>query len=500
MKSKFITDPLIDIRLYPAPSFDPDMTEVTFPDMHANALLLLYFLVRNGFVDIPEQEYAKFALLYSRPDLHPVFYTENIAAATILSSESRLKQVIVEFNELLLHIKVVDKKRLIRLIGDELVDRGVNDYFVIKLIALLHAQGALFEIVASNHGLEFVDACEKFTANNNTFVVTKLDNQKFGNSMHALQRSIALGVVQAREILDFYNNVYTKHLKIVSYTLDYKANEIQIFSHAGLGFEQIQALSERLGVRWSMHCVLDMAKNIDLINWAFAKYVNENRVHELEFDKIFEEALDTEQWIPNQVIFNIVCNREYAHLQRTSDVFKVTFVHGHDSNDPDPAHVTLDSNLGKFNYYFGRYVCYSTSGRQVAVILDSWMAKLDDIASKAAALRLQGRNRAGNEAHQIYLDLSKKTMDLYPSSIREFSYQCYQLLIDAGKLLATDMGWGQFIIQAALCLKELANEPVCDNVSQTSNSFLFFKTVERCRGIENKLLSPMTPQDSFSQS
>ena len=500
MKSKFITDPLVDIRLCPAPSFDPDMTEVTFPDMHANALLLLYFLVRNGFVEISRQDYAKFALLYSRPELHPVFYKDNIAPATILSSESLLKQVFVEFKELLTHIKVVDKKRLIRLIGDELVDRGVNDYFVIKLIALLDEQGALFEIVASNHGLEFVDACEHFAANNNTFIVTKLDNLKFGNSMYALQRSITLGVVQAREVLDFYNNVYKKHLKIVSYTLDYKENDIQIFSHAGLGFEQIQALSERLGVRWSTHCVLDIAKNIDLINWAFSKYANDNKVHELEFDKIFEETLDTDKWIPNQVIFNIVCNREYAHLQRTSDVFKVTFVHGHDSNDPDPAHVTLDSNLGKFNYYFGQYDCYTTNGRQVAVILDTWMAKLDDIASKAVALRLQGRVRAGNETHQIYLDLSKKTMDLYPSSICEFYDQCYQLLIDAGKILAKDLEWRNCIIQAALCLKELVNEPVCENVSRTSNSFLFFKTIERCYGIENKPLSSMTPQDSFSLS
>ncbi len=89
MKTKRILDPNIDIRTFPEVTADFSMTDISMGDLHANALLFLNILVRQGIIDISPENYAKFAEIYTLPELQadywgteaPVFTAENKRSA-----------------------------------------------------------------------------------------------------------------------------------------------------------------------------------------------------------------------------------------------------------------------------------------------------------------------------------------------------------------------------------------------------------------------------------
>lgn len=481
MKCK-ATKSLVDIRLYPEPDVEQNMTEVTFGDLHANALLFLHSLVSQGFVEIPRKKYEQFAILYERDDLHPLIYHVVEIRASVLGRISLLYQVIAIFDELVKHITVVDKTRLIRLVGDELADRGVNDYFMIKLIELLHVQGARFEILLSNHGLEFIIACERFEKNNKQLKAPEITNVRYGHSLIALQATIASAAIKAEIVLDFYNNIYKKHLKILSYSLDINKNEIQIFSHAGIGFVEIASLAELLGVPCSMHCVADMAKSIDLINQEFITHVNEDKLHNLYFKEVMDEKTNQKTLARTRGISDIIWNRKYDHLQRHSMAFAVKFIHGHDSNnEQDPIHLTLNSELGKLTNYCGTFECYTTNGRNYAMILDNWISTLDDMSGKALQLYSEGEQERGKEAHNLYLTLSKKSLDLYPKNPEIFRQECHQALCEAHDRMGKYKNWTGLLLHQGMILDDLVKESACEYASQICKTSLFFKNIEQSR-------------------
>lgn len=70
------------------------------------------------------------------------------------------KECLIQFNTILDRI-VFEKGRMIRLLGDELADRGANDYFTLKLLEKLQLNKVPVEILLSNHSVEFIESYEK---------------------------------------------------------------------------------------------------------------------------------------------------------------------------------------------------------------------------------------------------------------------------------------------------------------------------------------------------
>lgn len=375
MQSKKIIKENIDIRDYPATEIDSSVTDTTIGDLHANALLFLNFLKAQGLVEFSEQDYQKFAELYTLPELQPHVNQWQEKCAPIFTYENendkqqkivQLKAIHEQFNLILKNLRVIDTRKLARLIGDDLVDRGISDYFMLKMFQKLHEQGANFEILLSNHGVEFVEACERFVENGNRFVAPRIANVRHGNSFVALQAAIDAGVVTHEEVLDIYNQVYKKHLKIISYSLDADANEIQVFSHAGIGLNHIKGLARKFGVAYSAKSAVDLAKTIDRINIKFAQKAQAGEIHTLYTNEMMYKGylggrdLNSE----DEVVAATVWGREYLQLVREAIGFKVTFIHGHDSDDPDQeSHVTLNEPLGQFDRYMGTMRLYATNGR-----------------------------------------------------------------------------------------------------------------------------------------
>ena len=114
--------------------------QLTIGDLHGNALKLIYFLVRQNVLVIEPENYAEIVVIYKKNELRKID--------------------LERFNSILTNI-IVQAVGTVRLIGDEVADRGTNDYFTLKLLNMLQSKGVPVEVLISNHGVEFVEACEK---------------------------------------------------------------------------------------------------------------------------------------------------------------------------------------------------------------------------------------------------------------------------------------------------------------------------------------------------
>ena len=132
--------------LYKYPSFsdhflDDAACEYTLPDLHGNALKLLNALIKIGIVTMPKYKYKKFVNFYFKDPLR------------------FKKKSLINLTKVIDCIKRSKKIGKLRFIGDELCDRGRNDYYTLLVIKRLSQIGIPCEFVLSNHSLEFIKVC-----------------------------------------------------------------------------------------------------------------------------------------------------------------------------------------------------------------------------------------------------------------------------------------------------------------------------------------------------
>ncbi|CAM2742766.1 Dot/Icm T4SS effector Wip [Legionella worsleiensis] len=317
------------IDIYTCPKAEPivDATELSVGDLHANAMLLLYFLVTNGVVKISATDYAQLKDIYLKREL-----TRNDVTA---------------FNSII-DALVIEAKPLIRLIGDEVCDRGENDYFIFKILDKLKKSGVAVEILLSNHGIEFLIPYEeqKHTLDVNNLFAPNINFGGQAQSMNNLRNSIECGIIRANEVNSLIKDSYLPCLKLISYTLS--GSVITIYSHAGVGLETIRALAEKFkdkGVVYQDDTAEQLAKTIEAINWVFAQHVRTGTVHTLPVD--LAKSCDFRDDPVNFLLWN----RDYTELSRNQEHngYTLFYVHGHDSGEKTHENiVNLDGYLGKF--------------------------------------------------------------------------------------------------------------------------------------------------------
>lgn len=142
---------LVNLSIHPAyqkngePSaiqtLPPPPTEVTIGDLHGNALKLIFVLIKEGVLDLPKDCYDYFVDIYNADPINKDkvnFFQQHILPYITLKPGAEITKI--------------------RLIGDELADRGGNDYFTLKILQKLKQllpRNAL-EIIISNHGTGFL--------------------------------------------------------------------------------------------------------------------------------------------------------------------------------------------------------------------------------------------------------------------------------------------------------------------------------------------------------
>lgn len=333
-----------DIEKKPPRKQHPNDTQLTIGDLHGNALKLLYILIRHGFFDLSNELYALFVHIYKKP------------------ADCLTRQDIDDFNVIIDSLEVLERRKLLRLIGDETADRGQNDYFTLKLIKKIVIEQIQLVILISNHGYDFIRSYERYIAMGNVFPSDL--KHGFSNSLNNLRTLIYKGIISNEEFLDLANEYYRPNLKLIDYSIDPLNNAITIFSHAIIGLDLIKSFCNFLGIAYKDNLIPDLAGTIDNLHSAFKERVNINGIHTLNRSWVTTDS--TLDLLRNNPLTYLMFNRDFRstpdHLMRPSFLddngAKIYFTHGHDPDAPSENHVfNLDQHniLGKSIAPCGEY-------------------------------------------------------------------------------------------------------------------------------------------------
>ncbi|HYF97695.1 MAG TPA: Dot/Icm T4SS effector Wip [Coxiellaceae bacterium] len=326
--------PILDLTHPPDPR-----NQLTIGDLHANALKLVHFLVTQHVLIVTEDQYAAFVRLYNKAyDLTPT------------------REDLDEFSYLLDSFIVnKDAAAVVRLIGDELADRGACDYFILKILRLLEDNGINVEILLSNHGAEFIYSYER----GKIFEVSRLQEGQAA-SMLRLDELIKARLVSYEEIDNLVKQTYKPLLRLLSYSLG-EDGGITLYSHAPIGLNKIGSLVDFLdrsyfsSIEYKDATASELAETIDRINVIF--YMN---IVELsQISGYFETLASCEA--PNcedNPLFYYAWNRDRHDLSRPAEHngYKLRYVNGHDlieaelkaAVEADSVHIyNLDNYSGK---------------------------------------------------------------------------------------------------------------------------------------------------------
>jgi hypothetical protein len=467
-------------------------TQITIGDLHANAMKLMFMLVKHGIAtNINEIDYNKLVQIYTT------------------DTKDLTKDVLAEFNKILANIKF-NSDSTIRLIGDELADRGNNDYFTLKILEKLNEHKVPVEIIVSNHGIEFIEAYEK----QKDFHPCMLSRHDHASSMEKLQFLVEKKIVTREEILKIVNEAYKPTLRAISYSLSEDNKKITIFSHAGIGLNTIKSLAQKLEVNYNDITAVDLAQTIDNINERFQKHVQNNTVNELYTRKNMEYGYSGYVDLSDAPFEFIMWNRLYDHINRPAvhSGYNVNFVHGHDDRDRNKDNIcNLDNLLGKLEHMNeGEYTALYSQTAEVAlvkkpiniekisaeqgdvknqekptVIAKSDMQKyfeiqLNQITNKQQDLAKRGHEKAAQCALTLHGELKNNLRKLYSNDINTqvFKKECTAAVNKARPELEKHRGWKQFLGNLALAIAGLGVLYVVAGLihKATTGNFLFFKT------------------------
>lgn len=442
-----------------------DATQITIGDLHANAMLFLYFLAEKGVIKISDAHYERLKNIYLK---NPTLSSERDESEVPLSQED-----ILEFNTIIDELEVGEKP-LVRLIGDEICDRGQNDYFIFKILNKLKKSGVPTEILLSNHGIEFLIPYENLSDDVSELGAPNINFFGQARSLNNMRMLIQEGLITREEVDELVKEVYGPNLKLISYSID--QNDITIYSHAGIDLETIRFMALKFrdfGVVYNDDSIEDLARTIDAINDVFAEHVKSGTVHKLPVNLTAPPNAEEDP-----VTFAL-WNREYSGLKRNKEHkgYNVFYVHGHDSQEPTHENIiNLDGVLAKGvaaneGEYHNRV--FETKGGPLSELKNglSGVQSLKEnprhkvVLKKIDTALTDLQNKIGKENHHHNTEALEQAVKLltalqyarntYEEQLQKgvttfiagqaFKKDCEVAIGDARDVLERDLGWGAYL-------------------------------------------------------
>jgi ubiquitin C-terminal hydrolase len=326
--------------------------EVTIGDIHGNTMKFIYFLIREGVLELsPPKDaitiFKKLTDIYNGP-------------------QPPTPEDLKYFEQSLERMKVLTNAPKVRLIGDELADRGKNDLLTLLVMEKLQNAGKPPEIIFSNHSLGFMKVYEEHMIKGFNGPINSGINVADTNSLKGMFDTLEQYPEMKNRVLDIVKNAYLPHLKIMSYSANPSNQGMAPYSHAPVGLEAVDKLKEK----YSPNCQ-DYKNNsvaltdcIDKINRLFRQSI---------LSAGFFSEVTTN---PNDAVRYVVWNRNYEGLERPEvlkDGTRMSYIHGHDSREKNdsksPSHVIcLDNTLGKGkrSSNIGEYSIYATGSNKTS--------------------------------------------------------------------------------------------------------------------------------------
>lgn len=332
-----ITD-TVDIYEYPRKkAVLNNGAKVIFGDLHGNSIKLLFFVVHEGILNIDPDDYRRLIEIYTIP-------------VEIITADE-----LQEFNKIISGSTINQPAPKICFIGDDLADRGCNDYFTLKLFEKLSKENINFDVLVSNHGAEFLKQYMHGLDKPNV-TSYKNYNRSFGNSLINLQTLIVDGKVSMQEVNDIVSHHYLQKLKLLNYSIE-DENTISIYSHAPTNESSLNKLMNLFKIPFQQS-INDISRMIDDLNIAFKALLSESNNTTLHDMNAIPEI---EHFINDRY-------RDLAKAVEAVDLFSCNIVniHGHVDCEKIPEmktkwkYINLDGNLGKSkNKSQGIYTVYT---------------------------------------------------------------------------------------------------------------------------------------------
>jgi len=373
----------IDLARYPEPNPEYTSLDAIKGDLHSNPINFIHFLRQLNLIELKNG-----ANDYKR--LHDIYYLEYIkikreSKGNAIEFNNKLKILINEFLDILKKAKIKNIHTLIKLIGDELGDRGNHDLFILCILKWLGDEKRKIgkpacDIFMSNHAIEFILWYEAELFQSKSTAYGPLSTPLW--SLNALRESVAADAELKETVKQLINNYYKPCLKVLGYSVSEDKKEIAILTHAGTPIDiiyyRVKDLNKRAKTQGhrsiEYHCstIEKLMKTIDDINNIYMEeYVKKNKIHALYTLEDAEIAISTYSsgttinYKTHPFIY-LMWNRQYTYekkpLNRPTEFhgYKVHYVHGHDESDPIKKQVyDLDTLVGKNNDDANNVGCYS---------------------------------------------------------------------------------------------------------------------------------------------
>lgn len=344
-----------------------ESTEITIGDLHANTMKLLYLLFKHGIAsNLDKAEYEELVRIYKAVK-NPSAFDRNASSyeKTCKLAQKDIKQFDTLLNKIRFQSEIKPGLKLsLKLIGDELVDRGNLDFYTLKIFNALQKNKIPFKILISNHGIEFIRAltvylrgeCEELPQS----MLSRM-GAPFGDSFENMRSYIEHGIVDINDVIELYNKSYLPYLKILDYTLSADEQSMTIDSHAGIAENKFKTIIHGLATTLKIECKCANAKEvagiIDTINTAIQEKLSNTSIDEL-FPKEALEKGFTSQYVDLSAtpFVYLLWNRHVPSSRRAKQPFEpifpfiVGYTHGHDLSDKTNASkqcFNLDNFLGK---------------------------------------------------------------------------------------------------------------------------------------------------------
>lgn len=310
-------------------------THISIGDIHGNAIKLIYTLIEEGVLSLnnPEDYLQLFEIYKKNPYL-------------ISANDLTIFQAIIGNMR-------VDSSRSITLVGDELSDRGNNDYYTLLVLQKLAQSQLSINITLSNHSFEFIKDYER-----NSFTGKARLGSGQAKSLAHMKTFIDRGLINEDDVRTMVHDAYIPMVKAIDYRLD-EHGELILYTHAPVGLETIEALAKLYNISYKDDSIDTLIQTIDCIN-AIVKERFANKSISNDMNAQLTGYVRGAPIPPTYPLQRLTWNRVVEHNLNTnpSGRFKITFVHGHigegsvlDTNgNRVESHINLDNHLGKSPY------------------------------------------------------------------------------------------------------------------------------------------------------
>jgi len=316
----------VNINLYPRKilKHHKDAT-ISIGDLHGNAQKLLYFLISNNIVQSSGKDYKSFSKIYKK-------------SPTEITPED-----LVRFREIIDSL-VINHDNKLMFLGDDLSDRGMNDYYTLYIFKKLDESKVNFKVVLSNHGNFFIRTYER---PEQSFSINPYGEGQYEDvvrSMLNMGKFIERGLITQQSVIEILERNYFKHIVLPGVVVDKANSELTIYSHAPIDVSMLLSLGKDLHVVFMDDNFSHLVHGLDGINKKIQMWISKK-----EFTSHYNRLKDTHKLLHSpSYLEEVIWNRDYSILNRDYEPenksYKVNYVHGHDSA---PNVFDLDNEFGK---------------------------------------------------------------------------------------------------------------------------------------------------------